>query len=69
MSDSSDLKAWVERWKQVGPILARIRRRELRGMTEEQHRRALDAVLQLARPEIGRRQTCGLAQLYRRRDQ
>ncbi|MDZ4684956.1 MAG: hypothetical protein SH850_07670 [Planctomycetaceae bacterium] len=53
-------------WQRVGPVLAAIRRRELRAMTWEQRILAIEAVLALARPESRRNQLSGLAEFYRR---
>jgi hypothetical protein len=45
---SSAEKEWVRRWKEAGAEMAEIRRRELRAMTDEKARAAIDAVLSLA---------------------
>ncbi len=36
MSPEDQMRAWVENWKRVGPELERIKREELRAMTEEE---------------------------------
>ena len=40
----ADLKRWAETWDRAGRELARIRRRELEAMTDEQKERVNGAV-------------------------
>jgi hypothetical protein len=64
--DVNDLQTYRAHWQRVGPILARIRRRELRALTPKEHQRALFQVMQLARPHEPSRKKCGLIEFYRR---
>jgi hypothetical protein len=53
MSDKSEslsaeqalIKRWVDQWKITGPELERIKKRELRAMTEEEALRRVGAVM------------------------
>jgi hypothetical protein len=49
MSDEK-LRAWVQNWIELGPILEAIRRRELEAMTEAQVREAALDLLTLPIP-------------------
>ena len=49
MSDEQ-LRAWVQNWTELGPILEAIRRRELEAMTEAQGREAALDLLTLPIP-------------------
>jgi hypothetical protein len=46
--------------------MEKLRRRELRAMSEEQHRQTLIDVLDFAQPETAYNRICGLAEFYRR---
>jgi hypothetical protein len=63
---ADELRAYRAHWQRVGPILARIRRRELRALTDEQHQVRIGWVMELARPETALKRTCGLIEFYRR---
>ncbi len=42
LSEKEQMRAWVENWKRIGPELERMKKVELRAMTEEEGtRRAL----------------------------
>ena len=45
MPEREQMRAWVENWKSVGPELERMKRKELRAMTEEE---AFDEALVLS---------------------
>ena len=44
------MRAWVENWKRVGPELERIKKEELRAMTEEEGTRRALLVMDAALP-------------------
>ena len=68
-------RRWIKQWRLAGPALARIKRQELRAMTDAQALRASNRVLSLASylPRSPRRRsTSGLIQqqaLFRRQAQ
>lgn len=64
--DVNDLRTYRAHWQRVGPVLEKLRRRELRAMTEEQHLQALLDVLDLVSPDAPPKPVCGLADFYRR---
>jgi len=64
--DINDLRTYRAHRQRVGPILERIRRRELREMTDKRAVWSLSAMLELARPEQAKKRRCGLADFYRR---
>lgn len=64
---SQELREWKTRWERAAPVMEKLRRRELREMSEEEHRQTLVDVLEFAQPELARTQICGLADFYRRR--
>jgi len=49
MSDDP-LRAWVQNWQELGPILEGIKRRELEAMTDEQAREAAGDLLAFPLP-------------------
>jgi len=63
-SDPKGLRAYVEHWRRVGPILQQIRDDELRLMTAKERRRAIASVLSFSRPDVDR-PTSGLVEWYK----
>jgi hypothetical protein len=55
----------VRRWKQVGPMLDAIRRRELRAYDFEKNRALADDLLRMAAAHAKPRRTTGLIRLHR----
>lgn len=64
--DINDLRTYRAHWQRVGPVLEKLRRRELRAMTEEQHLQALLDVLELVPRDAPPNPICGLADFYYR---
>jgi|GEM_PF-4335691 len=64
--DTQDIRLWKARWDLAAPVLEKLRRRELRAMTEEEHRQSLVDVLDFELADDGRQHICGLAEFYRR---
>ena len=65
MSDV-DLKRWAETWERAGRELARIRRRELEAMTDDDDRRAIADLFSMAVPDdLPPRTTSGLVEQQR----
>lgn len=58
-------RAWAEHWRQWGPQLDQIRRDELRRFRYEDHRAAIDALLQIAHEHATPRLTSGLVEQQR----
>ncbi len=46
LPEREQMRAWVENWKRVGPELERIKREELRAMTEEEGTRVAVRVME-----------------------
>jgi hypothetical protein len=67
--DADELKTknreFVEHWRRVGPLLERIRYRELRRMTQRERQRAIRAVLQVGVRFARPRKTSGLVEFQR----
>lgn len=55
----------IERWRRVGPLLARIRRQELREYDHRAHEASIDGLLQIACDRARPRSTSGLVELQR----
>ena len=64
-ADKEKMKAWVEHWQRVGPILARIRREELRAFRYEDNIELVDSLLQLGYEFRTERPTSGLVEQQR----
>lgn len=64
-AERSQTKRWVETWRKAGPALAAIERAELRAMTDDERRRAIDAVLSLAPVCTEPRPTSGLVEFQK----
>lgn len=63
----ADLKRWAETWKRAGRELARIRRRELERMTDEEAKAAALDLLRMPLPEgLTERRGSGLVEQQRR---
>jgi len=64
-SDDEKIRAWVAAWRRAGPMLERVRRRELQALGPEEVAAAIDALFDLgvflARP----RATTGLVEQQR----
>lgn len=45
LSEKEQMRAWVENWQRIGPELERIKKEELRAMTEEEALSATEIVL------------------------
>lgn len=66
--EREQLAAFVKRWAVAGPMLEEVARQELREMTDEERRHAIDSLLQVSQmfpvaestPE-----TCGLVEQQR----
>jgi hypothetical protein len=62
-------KRWIETWREAGPLLEEIRQKELAAMTEDEARRASEALLSLADAEMyvppDRRRSSGLVEQQR----
>jgi hypothetical protein len=67
MSDAEEnlTKRWVQTWREAGPRLEEIRRRELRQMTYQQRIKAVDALLQIGSRFGKPRTTSGLVEQQR----
>ena len=65
-SERAQIKRWVETWRKAGPALAAIEREELRSMTDDERRRAIEAVLSLAPVCTEPRSTSGLIEQQKR---
>jgi len=67
--DADELKAktreFVERWHRAGPLLEKIRYRELRQMTQRERQRAIQAVLEVGSRFARPRKTSGLVEFQR----
>lgn len=59
------LTLWVETWKQAGPKLEALRRRELREFRYEDHAAQIDELLQIACQFAQPRLTSGLVEQQR----
>ena len=64
-ADREKMMAWVEHWRRVGPILARIRREELRAFRYEDNIELVDSLLQLGYELRSERSTSGLVEQQR----
>ena len=69
LSEKEQMRLWVETWKRAGPELERMKREELRAMTEEEALRRVAAVMN-SRADDGwirpdRRNTSGLVEQQR----
>lgn len=58
--ERAQIKRWVETWRKAGPALAAIEREDLRRMTDDERRRAIEAVMSLAPVCTEPRPTSGL---------
>ena len=65
-AERAQIKRWVETWRKAGPALAAIEREELRRMTDDERRRAIEAVMSLAPVCTEPRPTSGLVEQQRR---
>ena len=61
---NSEARDYVERWKETGPILERIRRDELRRMTEQDYLNAVERIWS-AGVRVRPRKTSGLVEWQR----
>lgn len=59
-------RGFVEHWRRVGPLLEEISLREHAAMTATVRRRAIAAVMALARRPTPLRTTSGLVEYYRK---
>ncbi len=57
--------SWVARWVQYGPELDRIDRQQLRDYRHEDHRAAIDALLEIGAQTAEPRLTSGLVEQQR----
>jgi len=64
-TEREQMKAWVENWKRVGPILEEFRRQELRELTWERGRMAADSLLQLSAQFARTRDASGMVEMQR----
>jgi len=64
-ADRQKMKAWVAHWKRVGPVLARIRRDELRAFRYEDNIEVVDSLLQLGYEFRTERPSSGLVEQQR----
>ena len=53
LSEKEQMRAWVENWKRIGPELEKIKRDQLRALTEEAWTRRTAAVMN-SRPRHAR---------------
>ena len=67
MDDKAKMKLWVETWKQVGPLLDKIRHQELRAMTDADGAAALGMLSEfaLSLPDQQTRTTSGFVEQQR----
>ncbi len=67
MDNRTATKMWVEHWQRVGPILEKIRRDELRAMTEEESAQACIDLFEFAvsSPTYQERKTSGFVEQQR----
>lgn len=63
--DHDNLRAWVETWKRVGPLLEELKNRELRQVVTSEAIQALDGAFQAARRLGGPAPTSGLVEQQR----
>ena len=59
------MKAWVENWKRVGPLLEKIRREELRRFKHEDNIAIIDGLLQIGYQHRRDLSTSGLVEQQR----
>lgn len=59
-AERAQIKHWVDTWRTAGPALAAIEREEMRRMTDDERRRAIEAVMSLAPVCTEPRPTSGL---------
>ena len=64
-SKPPDNRGFVEHWKKAGPMLAKVRRAELRNYDYEKHRHEIDALLAIAAAHAAPRTTSGLVEQQR----
>ncbi|MFQ5732220.1 MAG: hypothetical protein ACE5KM_09730 [Planctomycetaceae bacterium] len=62
----NDNRGFVEHWRSAGPMLERVRRRELRALDHRAAADAIDALLQMGVDFAVERTTSGLVELQRR---
>jgi hypothetical protein len=60
-----EAREYVERWQKAGPELERVRREELRALTDADGRELFRCVLELASLHIQNRPTSGLVEQQR----
>ena len=58
-------REFVEHWRRVGPLLEKIRYRQLRRMTQRECQRAIRAVLDVGVRFAGPRKSSGLVEFQR----
>ena len=64
-AEREPMKAWVENWKQVGPLLERFRHEELRSFRHEDNIELIDSLLQIGYRHRRDEPTSGLVEQQR----
>ncbi len=65
LSDTNQLKAWVENWKTLGPELERLRVESIRNANTEQAITMFDLAFKAAIRNTPSRTTSGLVEFHR----
>jgi hypothetical protein len=60
-----EAKKYVEQWRRAGPELEKVRREELRNLTDEDVRAQIHALLELTKLYAGDRRSSGLVDQQR----
>jgi hypothetical protein len=60
-----DPKTYARRWKELGPILDRLRDQEIRNANTAEAIQMFDTAFQIAQRDLPERTTCGLVEWQR----
>lgn len=63
MDDREKMRLWVENWKQTGPILEEIRRKEIRELDTRETIASLERAFNYATGNFAPRSTSGIAEM------